>query len=80
MQFFTSRKAAFVLVVGCLVAGSVIAETSASSYLVARHADRHNDFETSAEYYLDALFFDPETTNLAGGAVESLIALGRKQA
>lgn len=76
MQFFTSRKAAFALVVGCLVAGSVIAETSASSYLVARHADRHNDFETSAEYYLDALFFDPENTNLAGGAVESLMALG----
>jgi tetratricopeptide (TPR) repeat protein len=52
------------------------AETSASSYLVARHADRQNDFEMAAEFYLDSLFFDPNNSILSGGAVEALIALG----
>ncbi len=76
MQFFTSRIAAIVVVAGHLMSGVALADTSASSFLVARHADRHNDFEISAEYYLDALFFDPQNTALAAGAVESLMALG----
>jgi tetratricopeptide (TPR) repeat protein len=47
-----------------------------SAYLVARHADRQNDFETAAEYYLEALFFDPDNALLAQGAIDALMAFG----
>ena len=76
MQFITSKTAAVALVLSLFTTGSGLADTSASSFLVARQADRQNDFETSAEYYLDALFFDPENMALAASAVESLMALG----
>ncbi|MDG1737119.1 MAG: tetratricopeptide repeat protein [Paracoccaceae bacterium] len=50
------------------------ADPAASSYLIARQADRQNDFEIAAEYYLDALFFDPENPVLARGAIDALMA------
>ena len=50
------------------------ADPAASSYLVARQADRQNDFEIAAEYYLDALFFDPDNPVLARGAIDALMA------
>lgn len=76
MQFLPKSFAAIGIVLAQLMPATAIADTPASSYLVARHADRNNDFAISADYYLDALFFDPENVELSLGAVHSLMALG----
>ena len=70
------RICAFTLGLGQLWSGAAYADPSVSAYLVARHADRQNDFETAAEYYLEALFFDPDNTLLAQGAIDALMAFG----
>lgn len=70
------RICAFTLGLGQLWSGAAYADPSVSAYLVARQADRQNDFETAAEYYLEALFFDPDNTLLAQGAVDALMAFG----
>lgn len=70
------RICAFTLGLGQLWSGAAYADPSVSAYLVARHADRQNDFETAAEYYLEALFFDPDNALLAQGAIDALMAFG----
>ena len=70
------RICAFTLGLGQLWSGAAYADPSVSAYLVARQADRQNDFETAAEYYLEALFFDPDNTLLAQGAIDALMAFG----
>jgi len=70
------RICAVALCAGPLWAGMLFADTPASSYLVARQAERQNDFEFAAEYYLEALFFDPDNEVLAHGAVDALLAAG----
>lgn len=67
---------ALALGAGQLWSGALYAEPAASSFLVARQADRQNDFEIAAEYYLEALYFDPENAVLAQGAVDALLAFG----
>lgn len=70
------RICAFTLGLGQLWSGAAYADPSVSAYLVARQADRQNDFETAAEYYLEALFFDPDNALLAQGAIDALMAFG----
>lgn len=63
------------LVVGQFLPSLGWAEVS-GSYLVARQADRANDFQIAADYYAESLFFDPTNTVFAQGAVDAYMALG----
>lgn len=76
MKLSALRSLGFTLSATLVLSGAAFADTSASSFLVARQADRANDFEIAADYYQDALFFDPTNIALARGAVDALMALG----
>ena len=74
-RFFTISALATAIITSCLSSPS-FGQSASGSYIAARQAEGDRQYSIAADYYLDAIFFDPTHTTSQNGAIRTLLAAG----